>query len=209
MEREMRHMNGMQGFTVWFTGMTNSGKSTLAQLLKKELTMRGLNAAVIDGAEIRKTISEDLGFNDEDREKNVLRMGEVCNILTKNGIVAIAAAVSPAKSAREKNRKRIGRYIEVWCRCSLDELKRRDTTEFYRRAEAGEIQHVAGIDDPYDEPVRPEVVVDTDLDSPAACVTRILITLELLQYVGSHRGAEYTSEEEALIKKHLKGMGYL
>lgn len=202
-------MTAREGFTVWFTGMTNSGKSTLARLLRDELNERGLHAEALDGAEVRKTISDGLGFSAEDRERNVLRMGEVCRLLNRNGVVAVAAAVSPSRAAREKNRKNIGRYFEVWCRCPMETLERRDTTRFYERARAGEIKHVAGVDDPYEEPDRPEVIADTSRETPDGCVRRVLATLEILGYIEPRAGAAYTPEEEAGIKEHLKNMGYL
>ena len=203
-------MRDNKAFTVWFTGLTGAGKNTLALLLKRELASRGLHAEVISGAEIRKTIiSDELGFNHEDRARNVLRMGEVCRLLNRNGIISIAAAVSPDRASREKNRRRIVRYIEVWCRCPLEVLKSRDTGEFYKRAEAGEITSVAGIDYPYEDPEKPEVIVNTDESTPMECMQHILSTLEILKYIESRKGATYTPEEEELIKDHLRRMGYL
>ena len=203
-------MSEREGFTVWITGLTNSGKTTIARLLRTELNAIGAHAEVIDGAEIRKTtISKGLGFSEEDRERNVLRMGEVCKLLSRNGIIAIAAAVSPSRASREKNRDLIGRYVEVWCRCPMEELKKRDTRGFYAKSEAGEITNVAGVDAPYEEPERPEIILDTNCESPEESVGRIIATLEILGYIEPRKGAAYTSEEESLIKEHLKKMGYL
>jgi adenylylsulfate kinase len=196
-------------FTVWFTGLTGSGKHTLAEMLHDELAVRGIWSEIIRGREMRKVISEGLGFSTEDREKNIRRMGEVCYLLTKNGVVAIAVAVSPIRRARERNRDKLGEYIEVYCRCSLEELRKRDKYGLYSRYEAGEIKHVAGIDDPYEEPLKPEVLLDTDKVPTEKNLQRILMTLELLEHLPKAPTTPYSPEEEELIRHHLKDMGYL
>ena len=196
-------------FTVWFTGLTGSGKHTLAEMLHHELAGRGLWSEIIRGREMRKIISEGLGFSAEDREKNIRRMGEVCHLLTKNGVVAIAVAVSPIRRAREKNRERLGRYIEVYCRCSMEELRRRDKYKLFSRYQAGEIKHVAGIDDPYEEPLKPEVAVDTDTVPAEKNLQRILMTLEMLEHIPKAPTTPYSPDEEEMIRHHLKDMGYL
>lgn len=198
-----------KAFTVWFTGLSGSGKTTLAEKLDNALTSRGVRSEIIQGKEIRKIISEGLGFSRKDREKNIRRMGEVCRLLTKNGVAAIAVAISPIREARERNRKMLGAYIEVYCQCSLEELRRRDKNQLYSRATAGEIKHVAGIDDLYEEPLKPEVVVETDRESSEESLKRILMTLEVLGYIPKARVSPYSLEEEELIRKHLKTMGYL
>jgi len=196
-------------FTVWFTGLTGSGKHTLAEMLHHELAGRGIWSEIIRGREMRKIISEGLGFSAEDREKNIRRMGEVCHLLTKNGVVAIAVAVSPIRRAREKNREKLGRYIEIYCRCSMEELRRRDKYKLFSRYQAGEIKHVAGIDDPYEEPLKPEVAVDTDTSPAEKNLQRILMTLEMLEYIPKAPTTPYSPDEEKLIRHHLKDMGYL
>jgi adenylylsulfate kinase len=198
-----------KAFTVWFTGLSGSGKSTLAEMLHDQLASQGIWSEIIRGADMRKTISEGLGFSLQDREKNIRRMGEVCHLLTKNGVVAIAVAISPIRETREHNREKLGDYVEVYCKCSLEELRKRDKNQLYSRAEAGEIQHVAGLDDPYQEPQKPEVVVETDKELPQEGLKRILMTLELLGYIPKARLSPYSPEEEELIRKHLKTMGYL
>jgi len=198
-----------KAFTVWFTGLSGSGKNTLAEMLHEELASRGIWSEIIRGADMRKIISEGLGFSLQDREKNVRRMGEVCHLLTKNGVVAIAVAISPIRETREQNRKKLGDYVEVYCKCSLEELRKRDKNQLYSRAEAGQIQHVAGIDDPYEEPLKPELIVETDKESPEGGLKRILMTLEVLGHIAKARVSPYSPEEEELIRKHLKTMGYL
>lgn len=192
-------------FTVWFTGMSGSGKSTLAALLHHEFSTRGLHAQILDGADIRRTISDDLGWTKEDRVKHIRRMGEVCDLLCRNGIIAIAAAVSPSREARITNRNLIKRYVEVYCRCPMNVLIERDRTGFYQRALAGAIKHVAGIDDQYEEPDTPEVVIDTDQVIPQQAVARILHQLEVLGYIATASAPRiYSDEEEQLIKDNIK-----
>jgi len=198
-----------KAFTVWFTGLSGSGKGTLAEMLHDELASRSIWSEIIRGADMRKTLSEGLGFSLQDREKNIRRIGEVCHLLIKNGVVAIAVAISPIRETREQNRKKLGDYIEVYCKCSLEELRKRDKNQLYSRAEAGQIQHVAGIDDPYEEPLKPEVIVETDKESPQGGLKRILMTLEVLGHIPKARVSPYSPDEEELIRKHLKTMGYL
>ncbi len=198
-----------RGFTVWFTGLSGAGKSTLAQLLKHTLDARSCHAVVIDGAEIRKTINVDLGFSEDDRSLNVRRMGDVCDLLTRNGVVAIAAAVSPSRKIRGENRRKIGRYVEVYCKCPLKVLVERDNTNFYKDALAGKIKRVAGIDVEYEEPRDAEVVVETDKVSPQAAVKKILKVLKKKNMIPKASSSVYTPEEEDMIKKHLKGLGYI
>ncbi|MBN2055314.1 adenylyl-sulfate kinase [bacterium] len=199
-----------KAFTVWFTGLSGSGKSTLASLLQHHLEELGLHAIVLDGAEIRKTISVELGFKKVDRDTHIRRMGEVCELLCRNGIIAVAAAVSPGRATRQANRQLIQRYVEVYCKCPLPVLEQRDRTHFYQRARTGEIQNVAGIDAPYEEPLDAEVVVDTDKLSPAEAVTRILAALGRLGYIETSKGTRiYSEEEEQRIRNHLKKLGYM
>ena len=113
-------------FTVWFTGLPGSGKHTLAEMLHHELASRGIRSEIIRGREMRQIISEGLGFSIQDREKNIRRMGEVCRLLTKNGVVAIAVAIAPIRAARERNREKLKAYLEVYCKCSMEELRTRD-----------------------------------------------------------------------------------
>jgi adenylyl-sulfate kinase len=197
-----------EGFTVWFTGLSASGKSELATLLKRELDRLGYHAEVLEGAEVRKTISDDLGFTPEDRLRNIRRMGEVCDLLSRNGIVAIAAAESPVRAAREANREKIGRYVEVYCRCPMEVLRARDYKGLYAAADRGEVTNVAGVDTPYEEPEDAEVVLDTDRLSNEECIQIIMETLERLGYI-SRTPRIYTAEEEARIKRHIKRSGYL
>jgi len=172
-----------EGFTLWFTGMSGSGKTTLARLMEKELRARGMKVEVLDGDIIRQNLSKGLGFSKEDRDTNIRRIGFVCKLLTRNGVVAIAAAISPYREVRAEVRRDIGRFVEVYCKCPLEVLIQRDVKGLYRKALAGEIPNFTGISDPYEEPLNPEVVVETDRETPEESVAKILATLEELGYI--------------------------
>ncbi len=200
----------MRGFTLWFTGLSGSGKTTLSRQIEEILLERGLKVEVLDGDVIRTNLSKGLGFSKEDRDTNIRRIGFVCNLLTRNGVVAIAAAISPYSDIREENRKLIGSYVEVFCKCPLDVLKERDPKGLYKKVEAGEIKHFTGVDDPYEEPSNPEVLVETDKESPEQSVAKIIKTLEILNHIPpSGTEEEYTEEEEEKIKERLRSLGYI
>lgn len=169
------------GFVVWFTGLPSSGKSTLARLLEEELRRRGLGVEVLDGDEVRQRLSRSLGFSKEDRDENIRRISYVARLLSKNGAVAITAAISPYRAIRDEARQEIGRFVEIYVKCALEACIARDVKGLYRRALAGEIPNLTGISDPYEEPLNPELVVETDKESPEASLKRILARLEELQ----------------------------
>ncbi len=200
----------MRGFTLWFTGLSGSGKTTLSRQIEEIFLERGLKVEVLDGDVIRTNLSKGLGFSKEDRDTNIRRIGFVCNLLTRNDVVAIAAAISPYSDIREENRKLIGSYVEVFCKCPLDTLKERDPKGLYKKVAAGEIKHFTGVDDPYDDPVDPEVLVETDKESEEESVAKIIKTLEILNYIPtSGTEEEYTDEEEEKIKERLRSLGYI
>ncbi len=200
----------MRGFTLWFTGLSGSGKTTLSRQVEEILLERGLKVEVLDGDVVRTNLSKGLGFSKEDRDTNIRRIGFVCNLLTRNDVVAIAAAISPYREIREENRKLIGSYVEVFCKCPLDTLKERDPKGLYKKVAAGEIKHFTGVDDPYDDPVDPEVLVETDKESEEESVAKIIKTLEILNYIPtSGTEEEYTDEEEEKIKERLRSLGYI
>ena len=173
----------MAGFVVWFTGLPSAGKSTLAQQLQKALRRRGLGVEVLDGDEVRKRLTKGLGFSKEDRDENIRRITYVAHLLARNGTVAITAAISPYRAIRDEARGEINRFVEVYVKCPLEVCIQRDVKGLYRRALAGEIPNFTGVSDPYEEPLRPEVTIETDRVSPEVGVERILAVLEQLGYL--------------------------
>ena len=200
----------MKGFTLWFTGLSGSGKTTLSRQIEEVLLERGMKVEVLDGDVVRTNLSKGLGFSKEDRDTNIRRIGFVCSLLTRNDVVAIAAAISPYRDVRAENRKLIGSYVEVFCKCPLEVLKERDPKGLYKKAAAGEIKHFTGVDDPYEDPEDPEVLVETDKESPEQSTAKIIKTLEVLGHIPpSGQDDEYTDEEEEKIKERLRSLGYI
>jgi len=198
-----------QGFTIWFTGLSGSGKTTLAERVREVLVGRGLHVEWLDSARIRRELNRDLGFSRADIEQNLRRIGYECKLLNRNGVVALVSAISPYRDVRDDLRADLGRFMEVYCRCPLEVLVRRDEHRLYERAQRGEVRNVAGIDAPYEEPIKPEVVVETDRERPEACVAKIIRTAEILGYLTPVEPSRYTPEEEELIKQRLRDLGYL
>jgi adenylyl-sulfate kinase len=199
----------MKGFTLWFTGLPSSGKSTLARKVEEVLLERGMNVEVLDGDEVRENLSKGLGFSKEDRDINIRRIGFVAKLLSRNGAVAITAAISPYRAVRDEMRKAIGRFVEVYVECPIEVLTERDVKGLYKKALAGEIKHFTGVDDPYEAPLKPEVVIHSDKEEIDDSVTRILGTLEVLGYIPRAEGGEFSEAEEETIKRRLKDLGYI
>ncbi len=172
--RCMRH----KGFTLWFTGMSGSGKSTLSRLVEQRLREGGGKVELLDGDEVREYLSKGLGFSKQDRDTNIRRIGFVCELLSRNGVVAIAAAISPYRAVREEVRARIANFVEVYMECPVEVLAERDVKGLYKKALAGEIANFTGITDPYEPPAAPEVVIDSSREAPADSVDRIWAVLE-------------------------------
>ena len=172
-----------QGVTIWFTGLSGSGKSTIARILEKKLKAMSRKVEVLDGDVIRTNLSKGLGFSKEDRDTNIKRIGFVCHLLTRNDVVAIAAAISPYRAVRDFNRSLIGNFVEVFAKCSLDECEKRDVKGLYKKARAGEITGFTGVDDPYEEPLQAEVVCETDKQTPEESAEQVLQKLEALGYI--------------------------
>lgn len=204
-----------QGFTLWFTGLSGSGKSTLANLLMDRFHSIGRPVELLDGDEVRKNLSQGLGFSRADRDANIQRIAYVAKLLSRNGVIAITAAISPYRETRGQARQEIGedRFVEIFVDCPLEVCERRDIKGLYARARAGEIAQFTGISDPYEPPERPEIVVHTDRESPeesAEAIIAYLVETGKLSYDEMMAGAgAYSAEEEALVEERLKNLGYL
>lgn len=173
----------MGGFTVWLTGLPCSGKSTLGRLLERALAEQGRTAALLDGDEVRTRICKGLGFSREDRDENIRRISFVAREITRTGGIALTCAISPYRALREEARREIGRFVEVYVQAPLEVCEKRDVKGMYKKARAGELKHFTGVDDPYEAPEHPEVVVRTDREDPAACVQKILAVVRALGYL--------------------------
>ncbi len=150
-----------KGATIWMTGLSGSGKSTVANMLAKRLRAVGARVEILDGDVVRTNLSKGLGFSKEDRDTNIRRIGFVCNLLSRNGVFAIAAAISPYRAIRDEVRAAAGDFVEVFADCPLDTLVERDAKGLYKKALAGEIKNFTGVSDPYEPPESPEVRVDS------------------------------------------------
>lgn len=199
-----------KGFTLWFTGLSGAGKTTLARIVENKLKERNLKVEVLDGDVVRTNLSKGLGFSKEDRDTNIRRIGFVCHLLTRNDVIAIAAAISPYRAIRDEVRQQIGAsFVEIFATCPIDVLSERDVKGLYKKALAGEIKNFTGIDDPYEGPLAPEVTVHTDLESPADSAARILAKLEEMGLVPTVEESEYSEEDEEEVRKRLEALGYV
>ena len=199
-----------KGLTLWFTGLSGAGKTTLAHLVETELRRRGHKVEVLDGDVVRTNLSKGLSFSKEDRDTNIRRIGFVCNLLARNEVIAIAAAISPYREIRDEVRREIGNFVEVFVKCPIDVLAERDVKGLYKKALAGEIKHFTGVDDPYEEPLAPELVVETDRETPEQSAARIIARLEELQCIAAGtEAAAYSDEEEAEVRRRLEALGYV
>jgi len=171
------------GFTLWLTGLPGSGKSTLANLAARELRRRGYRVEILDGDEVRTHLSKDLGFSKADRDANIRRIGYVCKLLSRNGVIAISAAISPYREIRDEVRRDHHRFVEVYVKCPLEKLVERDTKGLYARALRGEIPSFTGVSDPYEEPLNPELVIESARDDSDTSLKRLIGKLEELGYI--------------------------
>jgi adenylylsulfate kinase len=179
---ETGHVKETKGFVVWFTGLSGAGKSTLSEALAPELRRRGLRVEVLDGDLVRTNLSKGLGFSREDRDTNVLRIGFVANLLARNGVAVITAAISPYRETRDANRSLIERdgsaFIETYVAASLEECEARDVKGLYAEARSGRRPGMTGIDDPYEPPISPELTLATGSESPEESLGKLLGFLE-------------------------------
>jgi adenylyl-sulfate kinase len=172
-----------KGVTVWFTGLPCSGKTTIADKLAPILRDRGKRVERLDGDIVRKGLTRDLGFSKEDRDMNIERVTFVAKLLTRNNVIVLATFVSPYIERRKQTREEIGEYVEVYVKASLEECIKRDVKGMYKKALAGEIKNFTGVDDPYEAPSNPEILVDTDIESVDESVEKVLRYLEKNGYI--------------------------
>jgi len=178
-----------KGFTLWFTGMSGAGKSTIAGLVAERLRAHGAKVEVLDGDEVRTYLSKGLGFSKQDRDENIRRIGYVCELLSRNGVIAIAAAISPYRAVRDEVRARIPNFVEAYVECPIETLARRDVKGLYKQALAGEIAQFTGVSDPYEPPLGPEVTVNSAEQTPPESADLIWATLEHLGLIRFDRSS--------------------
>jgi adenylyl-sulfate kinase len=208
----------IKGFTLWFTGLHSSGKTTLAKMVEKEISNRGFNVELLDGSIARTKLSSGLGFSKEDRDTHIKRLGFVCYLLSRNGVVAIASAISPYRAARDVNRKLIGSFVEVYVKCPIETCMKRDVKGLYKKALNGKIKDYTGVSGVYEKPLNPEIIVETDKESPDDSFAKIIQKLEALNRLPlklekaekfSPIEEVYSLEDEDKIKKRLQDLGYI
>lgn len=171
------------GFTIWFTGLSGAGKSTLSETIERQLRQHGYKVEILDGDIVRTHLSKGLGFSREDRDTNIKRIAFVCSLLTRNGVICISAAISPYREAREWARQEIQNFVEVYVKCPIEECRKRDVKGLYKLVDEGKITGFTGVDDPYEEPENPELVVETDKETQEESVEHILARLVELGYL--------------------------
>ena len=168
-----------KGFTLWFTGLSGAGKTTISKLIEKELHERRNRLEILDGDVVRENLSKGLGFSKEDRDTNIRRIAFVADLLSRNGVPVITAAISPYRELRDEARELMGgRFIEVFVKASVEECIERDPKGLYKKALAGEIKEFTGVSDPYEEPLNPEIVLDTESESPEESAAKLIALLE-------------------------------
>lgn len=176
-------MRDQRGFTAWFTGIPCSGKTTIADRVAEILIEKGHRVERLDGDIVRKSLTSDLGFSKEDRDENIKRVTFVAKLLTRNKVAVLATFVSPYRERRAKTREEIGNFVEVYTRCPVEVCIERDIKGMYEKALAGEIRNFTGVDDPYEEPEDPELILDTDKDDIEKCARKVIAKLRELEYV--------------------------
>jgi len=175
-----------RGFTLWFTGLSGAGKTTIAEIVERELRQRHGKIEVLDGDIVRTNLSKGLGFSREDRDTNILRIGFVADLLTRNGVGVIVSAISPFKEVRDQVRRNVGEdFVEVFVDAPLDVCAERDVKGLYKKAFAGEIEQFTGVSDPYEPPVAPDLVLKTDEETPEESARKVIEKLEFFGYLWS------------------------
>ena len=209
-EREKKH--GHKGVTLWFTGLSASGKSTIARRVERMLSDRGVFCYVLDGDNVRMGLNKNLGFSPADRTENIRRIGEVAKLFTDAGAVTMTAFISPYRADRDQVRAIMpaGEFCEVFVDASVELCEQRDPKGLYKKARAGEIRGFTGVDDPYEEPLNAEVVCETDHETVAESAAKILRKCEELGYLPARpQEGAYSASEQAALEKRLKGLGQI
>ena len=198
-----------KGFTLWFTGLSGAGKTTLAKKVQRILISRGMNVELLDGDVIRTNLSKGLGFSKEDRDTNIRRIGFVASLLARNNCVCIAAAISPYKAIRDEVRALHQGFVEVYTHASLDALEGRDVKGLYKKARAGEIKGFTGVDDPYEAPENPEIAIDTEHETVDQSTDKIIRYLELKGLIPAAPGEDIPPAEETAILQRLRTLQFI
>lgn len=195
-----------KGFTLWFTGLSGAGKSTLSEAIEHRLKASGQKVEVLDGDVVRTHLSKGLGFSREDRDTNIKRIAFVCGLLTRNDVICISAAISPYRETRQWARDHIGNFVEVYVKCPIEVCRQRDVKGLYKLVDEGKIKGFTGVDDPYEEPEHPELIVETDRETVEESVGRIFARLEDLGYLEPE---DLHEDDARLVTDRLAALGYL
>lgn len=195
-----------KGFTLWFTGLSGAGKSTLSEAIEHRLKASGQKVEVLDGDVVRTHLSKGLGFSREDRDTNIKRIAFVCGLLTRNDVICISAAISPYRETRQWARDHIGDFVEVYVKCPIEVCRQRDVKGLYKLVDEGKIKGFTGVDDPYEEPEHPELIVETDKETIEESVERIFARLEDLGYLEPE---DLHEDDARIVTDRLAALGYL
>ena len=185
-KEDRERLNGHKAVVLWFTGLSGSGKSTLAHAVEQALYDKGCRTIVLDGDNIRHGLNKNLGCSPEDREENIRRIGEVAKLFTQAGVIALTAFISPYRADRDKARELLndGEFVEVYLKCAVDVCESRDVKGLYKKARAGEIKEFTGISAPYEEPLNPELVIDTAAETLEESTRKVLAYLQSREIIG-------------------------
>jgi len=201
-------MSEQKGFTLWFTGLSGSGKTALAKVLEPALRERGVKVERLDGDIVRQSLTRDLGFSKEDRNKNIERVTFVAKLLTRNGVAVLCSFISPYIARRDQTREEIGNFVECYVECPLETLVERDVKGLYKKALAGEIQNFTGVSDPYEAPPNPEITVNSATQTIDESLAIILQRLKELGYIPADGDGE-EAEDEKQVEDRLRALGYI
>jgi len=201
-------MSQQHGAVAWFTGLPSSGKSTIAHEVYRVLLERGCAVELLDGSEVRESLSRGLGFSREDREENVRRIGYVAKLLSRNGVIAICAAVSPFRATRDEVRRNTTNFVEIYVDCPVAVAEGRDVDGMYQRARRGEILEFTGVNAPYEPPSAPEVHIHSERESADEGARKVLRTLEMIGIIPAAPDLARSSQEDD-IRRRLASLGYL